>query len=535
MPIPNSKRITSFRKQIQSWASSKQDAADDLDDLCSKHMELSADEFAEGCSFLHQVALGNEKEIEEILSRRLDLVNFRDYDRRTALHIAASEGHLQICRHLIQNGSKINRSDRWGGSPLDDAHRHRHVNVVEYLRSVGGVMGSPSQATNFISAASEGDLEEVKVLLELGNVTFDQSDYDKRTALHLAAGEGHYDIIQYLCEQGADVNVRDRWGNRPLDDAKTGNHHKCAQLLEKYGAKHGSSSVRAMGQDALMDLMQHYGKVRNGVLSLDWHDVSNLLKGVGNDSTDAFVKKLFEVADADGDGYIDEQEFFNNSELFLGEKPARIILVVGGPGSGKGLLSERLVKECGVIHISSGDLLRDEVAKGTTLGKQVDEIMKSGGLVSSGIMVALMQKKMKKHPGKRILLDGFPRSTENAQDLVTLCGKPELALHLDCDDTILIERILNRGLSSGSSARADDNIHTALTRIRNYHKYHHVTLDFLREEHVPIVYLDCSATPDGVWDQLRAIGRLMRQAVKLPTENGSGGVEQQDERFELPM
>jgi adenylate kinase len=174
------------------------------------------------------------------------------------------------------------------------------------------------------------------------------------------------------------------------------------------------------------------------------------------------------------------------------------------------LLSERLVKECGVVHLSSGNLLREEVEADTHLGRQVDSIMKSGGLVSSAIMVSLMQKKMIDHPGKRILLDGFPRSMENARDLVTLCGKPELALHLDCDDCILIERILARGKSGN---RADDNIHTALQRIKTYHRSHQVTMDFLRDERVPIVQLDCSAEPEVVWEQLSAVGRLMRQAV----------------------
>jgi len=187
--------------------------------------------------------------------------------------------------------------------------------------------------------------------------------------------------------------------------------------------------------------------------------------------------------------------------------------VVGGPGSGKGLLSERLVKECGLVHLSSGEMLREEVEQGTVLGRQVEDIMKSGGLVSSAIMVTLMKKRMRDHPGKRILLDGFPRSQENAKDLVTLCGKPELALHLTCDDTVLMERIMKRGKSG--SGRSDDNFDTALQRIRNYHKYHSLTLDFLREETVPIVFLDCSATPDGVWEQLRAIGRMMRSAVRL--------------------
>lgn len=183
-------------------------------------------------------------------------------------------------------------------------------------------------------------------------------------------------------------------------------------------------------------------------------------------------------------------------------------------------------------------MLREEVEAGTLLGKQVESIMKSGGLVSSAIMVALMQKKMKgeemfgdmcfymnqssgncehtsrlvktnhsilslDYPGKRILLDGFPRSAENARDLVAMCGKPELALHVDCHDTVLIERILARGKTGG---RADDNIHTALERIRTYHKYHQLTIDFLREEHVPIVNLDGSATAEGVWEQLRAVG-----------------------------
>jgi adenylate kinase len=177
------------------------------------------------------------------------------------------------------------------------------------------------------------------------------------------------------------------------------------------------------------------------------------------------------------------------------------------------------------VHLSSGELLRDEVSQGTELGKQVEAIIQSGGLVSSALMVALMQKRMKLHPGKRVLLDGFPRSRQNAEDLVTLCGKPELALHLTCDDTVLLERIMHRGATAATSAsgqqRPDDNLPTALHRIRTYHKYHKVTLDFLREENVPIVYLDGAAAADGVWEQLKSIGRLMRPTVQL-TANGNG-------------
>jgi adenylate kinase len=139
-----------------------------------------------------------------------------------------------------------------------------------------------------------------------------------------------------------------------------------------------------------------------------------------------------------------------------------------------------------------------------------------------------MQKRMKLHPGKRVLLDGFPRSRQNAEDLVTLCGKPELALHITCDDTILLERIMHRGATAPlSGQRPDDNLPTALQRIRTYHKYQQVTLDFLREQNVPIVYLDGAATADGVWEQLKSIGRLMRPTVQLTTNgnnhiNGNG-------------
>ena len=161
---------------------SDHDLDSDLDELCKKHIELPADDFAYGCRFLHQIALGNIDEVKRIVSSESSkLVNFRDYDRRTPLHIAASEGHLEIAEFLVTKGARVNRSDRWGGSPLDDCRRHRHLNCSEYLQSVGACFGSSSQSTNFITAASEGDLEEVSTLLRLGKFDIDEGDYDKRT------------------------------------------------------------------------------------------------------------------------------------------------------------------------------------------------------------------------------------------------------------------------------------------------------------------------------------------------------------------
>lgn len=119
--------------------------------------------------------------LDDMVTDMPSLINFRDYDRRTPLHIAASEGHLEICQYLVTKGAQLNRSDRWGGSPLDDAHRHRHVEVSDFLRSCGATFGSPSQANNFITAASEGDIDEVRALLEFGTLDINTTDYDKRT------------------------------------------------------------------------------------------------------------------------------------------------------------------------------------------------------------------------------------------------------------------------------------------------------------------------------------------------------------------
>jgi adenylate kinase family enzyme len=184
-------------------------------------------------------------------------------------------------------------------------------------------------------------------------------------------------------------------------------------------------------------------------------------------------------------------------------------------------------------------MLREEVASRTPLGREVADIMARGDLVSSAVVTALMRRRMRRHPGRRILLDGFPRSLENARDFVELCGPPELALHLNCDDTVMIERILSRGAAANSgggcggggdddggdanvagaaAARSDDNVHTAIQRLKNYHKHHNPTMSWLKEIRVPIVELDCSGTKEDVWGQLTAIGRLMRPAVKLPVQ-----------------
>jgi len=273
---------------------------------------------------------------------------------------------------------------------------------------------------------------------------------------------------------------------------------------------------------AIKDLFFHFAKTKpadGGVDELGSYlcpsGVRELLASIGERPDESTLRELFETADRKGDGKLHLDEFLEGADQILGGAPARIVLVIGGPGSGKGMISKKLEEVCGVVHMSSGDLLRDEVERDTPLGRECASILARGELVSSAVITALIRRKMRDYPGRRVLLDGFPRSPENAHDFLELCGKPELALHLDCDDTILMERIIKRSREGAAAGhqRKDDNIDTALRRLRTFHKYHRPTMEWLREQHVPVVNLDCSGTPENVWNQLLAIGRLMRPAV----------------------
>ena len=202
-------------------------------------------EFAEGCKLLQAAALGDAHRVQELLQRRPAHVYFRDYDRRTALHVSASEGKLAIVKLLVEAPyhCPVNRSDRWGGSPLDDAHRHRHIDVSRYLREKGGTTGSTDKVSNLMSAAVDGDLDELHMLLSETDTSFvNQGDYDGRTALHIVSSLGNEKAVALLISKNANVNAMDHWGGKPLDDAVRKGHVDCIRMLKDNGAKTGTAS-----------------------------------------------------------------------------------------------------------------------------------------------------------------------------------------------------------------------------------------------------------------------------------------------------
>lgn len=134
------------------------------------------------------------------------------------------------------------------------------------------------------------------------------------------------------------------------------------------------------------------------------------------------------------------------------------LVLFGPPGAGKGTQSENLISKYGLVHLSTGDILRSEIDRGTALGKKAKEIMDKGELVSDDIVIGMIESKLDDNANaKGFIFDGFPRTTAQAIALDDLLQKKGTGisgmLALEVDDEELTKRLLKRGESSG---RADD-------------------------------------------------------------------------------
>jgi len=139
------------------------------------------------------------------------------------------------------------------------------------------------------------------------------------------------------------------------------------------------------------------------------------------------------------------------------------LVLFGPPGSGKGTQSEKLVNRYGLVHLSTGNLLREEIANKTPLGLEAKSIMDKGQLVPDEVVIGMIDSCLEKHKeAKGFLFDGFPRNTAQAEALDKLLNlkKEEIkqVLILDVDEEELIKRLVLRGKTSGRSDDADENV-----------------------------------------------------------------------------
>ena len=146
------------------------------------------------------------------------------------------------------------------------------------------------------------------------------------------------------------------------------------------------------------------------------------------------------------------------------------IVIFGAPGSGKGTQSALLVEKYGFKHISTGDVLRAEIKKGSELGKTAQGFIDNGQLIPDDLMISILAGVYDALcPCEGVIFDGFPRTVPQAEALKKMLAErgTEVAamLELNVPDEMLMERLINRGKTSG---RADDNEETIRKRLSVY-------------------------------------------------------------------
>jgi adenylate kinase len=181
-------------------------------------------------------------------------------------------------------------------------------------------------------------------------------------------------------------------------------------------------------------------------------------------------------------------------------KKAPVLILLGPPGAGKGTQARMLEEEFGLVQLSTGDMLRAAVAAGTQAGKDAKAVMESGGLVSDEIVLDILADRLAQADCvKGVVLDGFPRTTGQAEALDTLLAKTgqriDAAVSLEVDDVKMVGRISGRYTCAGCgegyhdsfkapqvagtcdncggqemTRRADDNAKTVMSRLDAYHE-----------------------------------------------------------------
>jgi adenylate kinase len=210
------------------------------------------------------------------------------------------------------------------------------------------------------------------------------------------------------------------------------------------------------------------------------------------------------------------------------------LILLGAPGAGKGTQAKRLQDTFCIIQLSTGDMLRAEVASGSELGREAESIIKAGQLVPDELMIGMIAKRIDREDCKQgFILDGFPRTVPQASALDRLLAEKKLkidqVLVLDTDDEVLVERITGRFTCAQCGAgyhekfqrpkvngvcdkcggtefsrRADDNAETVRARLKTYHEVTTPIIDYYRKNGV-VAVVDGMASIDEVTRQLKEV------------------------------
>lgn len=161
------------------------------------------------------------------------------------------------------------------------------------------------------------------------------------------------------------------------------------------------------------------------------------------------------------------------------------IVIFGAPGSGKGTQSNLMIEKYGFEHISTGDVLRNEIKNGTDLGQTARKYIDQGQLIPDGLMVDILANVYDSFGDghKGVIFDGFPRTIPQADALKKMLGERghdiTAMIELDVPDEVLLERLVKRGKESG---RSDDNEETIKKRLQVYYSQTSPLIDWYKNE-----------------------------------------------------
>ena len=182
------------------------------------------------------------------------------------------------------------------------------------------------------------------------------------------------------------------------------------------------------------------------------------------------------------------------------------IVIFGAPGSGKGTQSARIVEKYGVSHISTGDVLRAEIKKGSELGKVAKGYIDQGQLLPDALIIDILASVLDPLKDSRgVIFDGFPRTIPQAEALKKMLSERgqdvSVMLDLDVPEDELIDRLIKRGQESG---RADDNLETIKKRLTVYSEQTSPLKDFYKAEG-KYQHINGVGSMDAIFDEIASV------------------------------
>ncbi|RMD45379.1 MAG: adenylate kinase [Aquificota bacterium] len=206
----------------------------------------------------------------------------------------------------------------------------------------------------------------------------------------------------------------------------------------------------------------------------------------------------------------------------------KIIIFLGPPGAGKGTQADFLKKDYGFIQISTGDILREAVKKGTKLGQLAKKYMDEGKLVPDDVIVGIIEDKLKELEDKNIILDGFPRTIPQAEALDEMLNKKGKEIDgvvlFDIDDIEIIRRLTGRRIDPKTGKvyhiefnpppegveviqRDDDKEDVIKKRLEVYHQQTEPLVEYYKKQN-KLVSVDASKPVEDVYNQIKKMLKL---------------------------